>query len=297
LALASVAWGQNQPVTGNITTASAGAGNCVSTRAQNNSIVGIDVSGTFTGLVLQPTVQISAASGAPTRNKKVQALDGTLQSTITATGAYKATISGWTQFNVCATALSTGSAVVSLYATPAGDNTIYGYSGSTLPWVIAAKCSGGNLGTITSSNKAYIFGFTLTFPLQTSNITYDVTNPDNTSNTYDFAIYQGQPSGTENRLVHLGPTAGTTFAPSNGWKTLAWAEGTTLLPPARYYLMWTSSCTAGGASCAELVDDSTTLMFFFNNSASITTGGTSPATYSSAADSPSTSTAPCLFVN
>ena len=85
------------------------------------------------------------------------------------------------------------------------------------------------LGTITSANKGYVFGITLEFPLSTSKIFYDVTNSDNTGNEYDLAVYQGAPSGTENRLLHTGSSAstgqpGTTFAPAMGWQHLNWYE-------------------------------------------------------------------------
>jgi hypothetical protein len=155
LLMPNEAQGQTQPVTGSITTATAGLGNCVSARAQNNSIVGIDVSGTWSG-TLQPTVQILTTSGAPTRNKKVTPLDSTTpQSTITANGGFKATISGWTQINICASSWSSGTAVVTVYAMPGSDSTQTasggggGLSGMTASQVpIAATAS-----TVTSSKS------------------------------------------------------------------------------------------------------------------------------------------------
>jgi len=182
-----------------------------------------------------------------------------------------------------------------------GSSAAAPYSGSALPWVMPQKCSAGSLGTVTSSAKAYVFGVTLTYPLSTSKLVYDVTNADNNSGTghnYDIAIYQGMPSATDNRIVHLGETAGTTFAPSTGWKTLAWSEGATTLPPGRYYVMFTSDCTAGGTSCAEIADDSSTLMFYFSGSSGvgIAAGGQTPSTYSSVTDSPSASTVPCFLI-
>jgi hypothetical protein len=175
------------------------------------------------------------------------------------------------------------------------------YAGSALPWVLPQKCSAGNLATITSSAKAYVFGVTLTYPLSTSKVIYDVTNADNNSgagHNYDLAIYQGTPSSTDNRIVHIGQSPGTTFAPSAGWKTLAWSEGATTLQPGRYYVMFTSDCIAGGTSCAEIADDSTTLMFYFSGSSglSISAGGQTPSTFNSVADSPSANTVPCLLI-
>jgi hypothetical protein len=177
------------------------------------------------------------------------------------------------------------------------------YAGTTLPWETVANCSASSLGTITTANKGYIFGLTLEFPLSTSALEYDVTNADNTGNTYDVALFQGAPSGTENRLLHIGATSstgqpGTTFAPAVGWQHLSWYEGTTTLQPGRYYLMFTSSCTAGGASCAEISANASSTMFYWPGSGGVTiaAGGASPTTYSSSADSPSSSTVPCLFI-
>ena len=177
------------------------------------------------------------------------------------------------------------------------------YAGSSLPWVTAPTCSGTSLGTTTSSNKALIFGLTLAFPLSTSELEYDVTNADNTGNTYDVALFQGVPSATNNRLLHIGATSstgqpGTTFAPSTGWQHLNWYEGATVLQPGRYYLMFTSSCTAGGTGCAEINANASSTMFYWPGAGgvSISTGGASPTTYTSSADSPSSSTVPCMFV-
>lgn len=129
--LAIAALAQNQPVTGNITTATAGAGNCVSVRAQNNSSVGIIVSGTWTG-TLTPNVQISTASSAPTIAKKVVPVDSsTAQATIAANGGFIANIGGFTTFNVCATAWTSGTATVTLFSTPAPNNSTIAAAGGS----------------------------------------------------------------------------------------------------------------------------------------------------------------------
>jgi hypothetical protein len=177
------------------------------------------------------------------------------------------------------------------------------YLGSALPWETAPNCSSATLSMIGTANKGYIFGLALEFPAKTSTLWYDVITADNSANTYDVALYQGAPSGTENRIVHIGATSstgqpGTTFAPAIGWQHLNWLEGATILNPGRYYLLLTSSCTAGGTSCAQLAVNATSAMFYWpgTGGVSITTGGASPTTYTSSADSPSFSTVPCLFV-
>ena len=47
-------------------------------------------------------------------------------------------------------------------------------------------------------------------------------------------------------VVHIGPTAGTTFAASTGAHTLSWLSSTPL-PAGKYYIAYTSNCTS---SCA-----------------------------------------------
>jgi hypothetical protein len=210
----------------------------------------------------------------------------------------------------CPPVPTTGTLVTSNYVSASGaagvqDSKVLAgpYAGTALPWETVANCSGTALGTITSANKGYIFGLTLEFPESTSQVEYDVVNADNTGNTYDLALYQGAPSGTENRLLHIGASSstgqpGTTFAPTTGWQHLNWFEGATILQPGRYYLMLTSSCTAGGTSCAEINANASSTMFYWPGSGGVTiaAGGASPTTYASSADSPSSSTVPCLFI-
>lgn len=181
----------------------------------------------------------------------------------------------------------------------AGDNstkvatTAFVQANQNAPLVTANKCSGGNLGLPSSANKALLIGLFAPNSFTTSKLAYDVTTADNTSNTYDIALYQGAANSTDNRLLHIGSTPGTTFAPSTGWKTINWQEGTTTVPAGRYLLLLTSSCTS---NCATLVDDSTTLMWQWANSASVTTGGTSPASWTEGADNFTSTTMPCLVL-
>jgi hypothetical protein len=266
MALSAAAWGQNQPVTGSITTSTAGAGNCVSTRAQNNSVVGIDVSGTFTGLTLQPTVQVAAVA----RNKKVQALDGTLQSTITAVGSYKATISGFTVFQVCASALSTGSATVSLFATPAGDNTLLGITGKWATTTVA-----GNAGALPSSaaNKALMWGIMLPDLLNATSVRYFCTNADNTATyNYDLGLYNS--AGTLVVNISAGSLHGSTFCASAGAQTANWVQGTTALPAGPYYVAYyTSNTTATPPSLQSTNGNGVSFYIAQSNSATTSTQG------------------------
>ena len=86
-------------------------------------------------------------------------------------------------------------------------------------------------------------------------VTYNVQTADNTANTYDIGLYSS--AGT--LLAHIGSTAGTTFAPSTGWKTLNWTAASTI-KQGKYYLAITTSCTS---SCAALIGSSTGVGFTF----------------------------------
>lgn len=128
-----------------------------------------------------------------------------------------------------------------------------------------------------TANKALIWGVSLTYPLKTSNVAYYVGTADGSANTYDIGIYSF--SGSTGTLVaHIGSTAGTTFAPSTGYKMAAWTGGGNItLQPGNYYLAITSSCTS---SCAQLYGGNTGGFTFAggNLSESVGSGGTLPTT-------------------
>jgi len=169
--------------------------------------------------------------------------------------------------------------------------------GSTAPWITAVKCSGGAASFPASTTKALVYGLVMMEPRSTTGIRYNInTTADNTSNTYDIAIYPGTASSTVTRLLHIGPLAGTTFSPSIGWKRQAWAEGRYVLNPGRYNILITSSASS---SQAQFTIDSTTIQFYNSTTAGVTiaTGGTAPATLSNAADGYTTTNAPCLLID
>jgi hypothetical protein len=155
MALAVGAWGQTQPVTQTV----AATAVCVSIRAQNNSTVGIIVSGTWSG-TFTPNVQISTVSGAPTVAKKVVPVDSTTaQATVTANGGYRADVSGFALFNFCSTGTWTsGTATVTLNVTPqAAASTVAGGGGGTVTSVggtAPIASSGGATPAISLQNSA-----------------------------------------------------------------------------------------------------------------------------------------------
>ncbi len=169
---------------------------------------------------------------------------------------------------------------------------------TTIPWLTFSHGS-SNINFSTATNKAVFTGLVLDFAKTTSQVSYNVSTADNTSNTYDLGIYSGTAGGTCTQQAHIGSTAGTTFAASTGWKTTNWTSGSVTLQPGRYYLAYTTSCTT---SCATLIGDTGGFTFAgssggANSNVNVTTGGTLPATATCPSDSYATTSAPNWAIN
>lgn len=143
----------------------------------------------------------------------------------------------------------------------------------------------------TTANKASLWGVILYCNLSTSQITYDVTTADNTSNTYDIGIVNSSGS----IVAHVGSTAGTTFAPATGWRTLSWTASAQL-PPGKYYVAVTTSCSS---SCAVIEggNSGAGLTYAGNISESVTTGGTLPSSITVPGDSYTATTIPSFSIH
>lgn len=164
---ATIALAQNQPQRFTI----AANSQCVPIRAQNNSTVGIIVSGTWSG-TLTPNLQIAGVSGAPTASVSVIPSNSTTtQATITANGGYAARVGGFTQFNLCSTAWSSGTATVDLFSTPAVNAGLLG--------------GGGAGGAVTSVSNV---DGTLTISPTTGAVVASITNPSTTVNGQSCAL-------------------------------------------------------------------------------------------------------------
>ena len=136
-------------------------------------------------------------------------------------------------------------------------------------------------------NKAGVWGQFLDRAVSTGHLVYETgTTADNTAATYDFGIATGVPGGTCTVIANIGPTAGTTFAPTTStWISLPWVQGTVTIPAGRIYGVLTTSQTGTPATLFRSPLPVITGTFQFNITAlSIATGGTLPPTFTCPAD-------------
>lgn len=155
-------------------------------------------------------------------------------------------------------------------------------------WWVFANLAGSNGAVFSSSaNVAGIFSAFLPQGLLTGHVTYEIgTTADNTSATYDIGIYTGSPGGTGTLLANIGPTAGTTFAPSISTVIrLPWSQGTVFIPAGRVYIVTTTSQTGTPATMFRTTWGGATGLAFTINGLSVATGGTCPTSPTLPADS------------
>ena len=159
----------------------------------------------------------------------------------------------------------------------------------TLPFFVTGgdRTGGSQAATL---NVTKLWGFLLPYNVTTTQVTYDVATADKTANDYDIGIFNN--SGT--LVVNIGATPGTTFAPSAGFKTLSWTQGSTSLPAGRYYLGFTTNCAA---TCTKIAGGATTISFAVNASAGASSGGALPASVTPPADSWNTGTQPSVVIH
>jgi hypothetical protein len=179
---------------------------------------------------------------------------------------------------------SSGSTTVQMFLDMPG-STVSSSASYSIPW-LTTNTTGTAISFSTTANKAELWGVVLTFPLTTTQVTYNVSTADNTSNTYDIGVLNS--SGSV--VAHIGSTAGTTFAPSTGWKTLSWTASATL-QPGKYYLAITSSCVS---TCAQVYGGTSAGFTFLGGSSgtaeSVTAGGTLNNGVTIPADNPTEAT-------
>jgi len=163
-----------------------------------------------------------------------------------------------------------------------------GQSAPALPFFITAS---GRTGTTIAAgtNVNALWGFLLPYNVTSTKITYDVLTADNTAHKYDIGLFDD--SGR--RVVNVGPTAGTLFAPSKGFKTMTWDQGSTSLAAGRYYLGFTTNCIA---TCASLAAAPAVVSFTIDRPAGASTGGALSNTIAPPADNWNTGIQPAVVI-
>ncbi len=150
----------------------------------------------------------------------------------------------------------------------------------SIPWITVYR-GGGSSTFSTSSNLVKLWGVVLTWPLTTTQVTYNVATADtNSSGACNYDIGIADTTGAVK--AHIGSTANQTFG-SSGSHSINWTGGSTTLQPGKYYVALTTSCTANAAALSG--DGSAASVTFQNaGTASIAAGG-SLTSFSPPADS------------
>jgi hypothetical protein len=138
-------------------------------------------------------------------------------------------------------------------------------------WITVPTESGSGNAFPGTTNKAIVWGVFNPYPCVTSHVAYVVGTADNTSNNYVLGLLTGTSGGTATVIASTAATAGTTFAPSTGIKTIAWNASSITVPAGRIYITLTSNCTS---SCAALLGTAGNgVSYAANQSISVGTGG------------------------
>jgi hypothetical protein len=141
----------------------------------------------------------------------------------------------------------------------------------TCSWITVPTESGSGNAFPGTTNKAILWGVFNPYPCVTNHVAYVVGTADNTSNTYALGLLTGSSGGTATILASTASTAGSTFAPSAGIKTIAWNTSNITVPAGRVYIALTSNCVS---SCAALLGTpGTGVTYAGNQSVSVSAGG------------------------
>ncbi len=169
-----------------------------------------------------------------------------------------------------------------------GSITIAATGAPTLPFFITSD--GRTTATLAAmQNMTKIWGLLLSFSVTTTQLTYQVTSSDNTANNYDIGVY----SSSGALMLNIGPTAGTTFSPSTGFRTLPWVQGSTTLAPGKYYLGFTMNCST---ACAKVGAANSNVNFAINASSGTSSGGGLPASITPPADNWNAGSVPTVVI-
>jgi hypothetical protein len=141
----------------------------------------------------------------------------------------------------------------------------------SIPWPISLYTGGSTTAAFnTTSGKAQLWGFSLTFPDTTIQFSYYVQTADTGSCTYDIGILNTSGNIAASGNAHLGNTTASAGGfTSTGWHTTA-LVGSSTLQPGKYYIALTASLTSG---CAALGAASVPT-FISNTAETVSSGGT-----------------------
>ena len=291
----SFATGQTFPGTGVGTVTSVGTGaGLTGGPITKSGTISIPAAGVTNSMLANSSVTVQAGSGLS--GGGTVALGGTitLASNLSGTTDGIAYFSGPTSL-ISTPALTNGQILIGSAGTAPALSTLTAGQNITItnnPGSITISAQGGGATTLpffaTGSartggtqfaikNVTKLWGFLLPYNVTTSKITYDVTTADNSANNYDLGLFDN--SG--NLVADIGPTPGTTFAPSKAFQTLAWAQGSTSLSPGRYYLAFTTNCPS---TCAKLGAAANNVSFAIDASVGASQGGALPVTMTPPAD-------------
>lgn len=299
--VASLAVADSASCANNATTS--GSTLLLSPLAGNDASVVIQLSGTFSA-----TAQFQGtgdgANWVSVNGFPLNSTSGV--SSATAAGAWRVTASGLQAVRVCLSVYASGAVQTSITSSAGPSANGFPGSGGTVTSVTAnapITSTGGNTpaiafdllnstispspmtgvasGTVfATGNVAGSFVWFNPTPFTSGHLIYSVgSTADNTSATYDVGIYTGTSGGTCTRVVDIGPTAGTTFAPAiSSTHVLAWSQGATIIPAGRLYILITTSQSGTPAALIRGTLNTWSPYQYSTNNVTVTSGGTLPAT-------------------
>jgi hypothetical protein len=299
--------GQTFPGTGSGTVTSVGTGaGLTGGPITKSGTISIPPAGVSNSMLANPSITVQAGSGLSGGGTVA------LGATVTLSSNFSGTPNGIAYFssptNLISTPApingqiligSTGNAPV-LGTLTAGQNI----SITNSPGSVTISAAGGGVPTLqffvtggertgasqsASQNVTKLWGFLLPYNVTTTEITYEVTTTDNTANNYDIGIF----NSSGNLVLDIGPTPGTTFAPSKSFLTSKWTQGSTVLNAGRYYLTFTTNCST---LCAKVAATTSYVSFALNVSAGTSSGGALPSTMTPPADAWGTGLQPTVVI-
>jgi len=296
---------------GTVTSVGTGAG-LTGGPITNSGTISIPAAGVTNSMLANPSITVQAGSGL--QGGGTVALGGTVTLTNSASGGTVTSVgtgAGLTGGPITTSgtiSIPAAGVTNSMLANPSitvqAGSGLSGGGTVALGGTVTISAAGGNVATLPffvtggertgasqapTLNVTKLWGFLLPYNVITTEITYDVTTTDNTANNYDIGIFDG--SG--NLVANIGPTPGTTFAPTKSFRTLKWTQGSTALNAGRYYIAFTTNCST---LCAKVAAGPTYVSFALNVSAGASSGGALPSKMTPPADAWGTGLQPTVVI-